>query len=153
MKKKVAIIVTLLASFIWLFSAILPHHHHNDEICLATSHSNSDCEDHAEACTDHEHHEGERTGHDHQQQDGEEDEHCVLDQMLVTPGTDNKRELNPDYTHYDKLYNYTYKAISDDSCQELSPPSKKYKRKRQHPSSFYDNIVSRNLGLRGPPVI
>lgn len=77
MKKITAYIIILTANIILLAHAVLPHHHHQLQICIEGSHC-------------HHHHAPEPidTSHDHE---GENSADCLLKQLIIFPSNHAKQ--------------------------------------------------------------
>ena len=105
-KKTIAVASIMLASIVLLAHAIVPHHHHNKQVCLVNSHCTNDNKD-EHGSTDKSHsHDGENNS-----------DHCVLKESVAVLSNQWKGDLKfennrsdrsglDDY-HYNLLYNST----------------------------------------------
>ncbi len=147
MKKKIAILFTLFASIVWVFSAVLPHHHHDDSICIETTHCNHDNEETHDHSDDHGHHEHEGH-HDHEGQSALD--HCVLDLEVILPHSDRHEIFEP--SAIDKAYNGIEAICLRDNVVE--PTVTKAAKRTVHQSiNFKSYLGTTGHSHRGPPTV
>ncbi|MGF7138890.1 DUF6769 family protein [Roseimarinus sediminis] len=136
LRKKAAILFLLIANSVILAHAFVPHHHHYEKVCIVTS--NSECED-----ENHQnHHSDHQKGHDHHK--GEEA--CLLKKasaILSNSGVDRNNFLS-----------LILIDLPDEHAvlpqQNLIPEFLKHNYESVTP--FYSNKCVKSFGLRAPPV-
>lgn len=143
-KRFSAISFTLLANIILLAHVVLPHHHHDTEICMERDHCASESSTHD--------HEGEDADHkDHKHHGDREATNCVLDQDI---GIISIRDQQ-DFCLYEVSLKDTYHKIFNQSIvwssQIIStnlanaPPLLI--------NTDYSEYAPATLGLRAPPTV
>lgn len=141
-KRTIAIFFMLLANITLLALAIVPHHHHETEICVVGSHCNEEGEihDHDIARHDHEH-------------DGENStEYCVLNQVYVIPSNDLTLHVKClDYADDYVNFNSFQAVLLNTGLTSFSPY---YLAKEKPPLLFsnYIQLIQSSCGLRAPPI-
>ncbi|MCF8372190.1 MAG: hypothetical protein K9H64_11250 [Bacteroidales bacterium] len=140
-KRIAALFFILLANITLLALAVIPHHHHETEICVVPSHCDEEGEihDHDVARHDHEH-------------DGEsKTQYCVLNQVYVVPS----KEFNSEIKCLDKTNNsstYTpFQAVLLNV--DLISFDTKCLAKEKPPLLFwcYLQRIQTSCGMRAPP--
>ncbi len=133
----------MLASIVLLAHAVVPHHHHESEVCFTKDHYQTDCGDHDDDATGHKH------GHD-----GESEvEFCVLKTEIVIPSNELKQECKWFVlAHIDAGFD-TFQSVLH-SCAFLHQLSSKHS---QAPPPLigakFSCFVCSIHGLRAPPIV
>ena len=127
-----------------LANVVIPHHHHESEVCIVVSHCESDSEKHSDELSDH--------NHDHNKTN--DTDHCALDQVYIV-ATDN---IKQDYNQIIVLSNsYDYDLPDHNSAVIDTELLSSY-----HIGStylygdrlfLYCDFVSTVKGLRAPPTV
>lgn len=137
-KKLTAFSFLLLASMLLLAHAVLPHHHHHQQVCIETTHCNTDEEDHA--------HKSSETDHQH---DGSTDSStCVLKQAYIIPSS-QERFVNNLNNPQDNLHFFIFSNFEQVDLQPVSD----YIKFTPKLFSFYTKFITPTLGLRAPPIV
>jgi hypothetical protein len=142
-KRVPALLLVFLASIVLLANAVIPHHHHENEVCIESSHCESDGE---------EHHDGDaENNHDH---DGASNfMNCALNQIYIIPSTLQKEELksidllNPFHSFIGIPAIHTSQEKSNIATHYFDAPP------IHQPPSFYILYVNHSRGLRAPPLV
>ena len=134
----------LFANIVLLAHVFIPHHHHNEDLCFASSHCEKDSQPEGHLLSGHQH-----------QHDGEENGPlCFLRQAVFLPTVHIRQECkclncnskSGDNSFFTNLFLNT-KFISDFLVNQS------FSGKQYHPKIFYALFVSHNAGLRAPPVV
>lgn len=149
MKRIAAIFFILIAYIIFMAHAVIPHHHHESEVCFTESHCHTGDHHHDHNHDNHKHKHN-PVNHDHQHHGNNDAEHCLINLEVVIPTNNNKfgNEYSIDLLNdFDPIYS----GLSDfDLSVELQPSL---------PISLtpliisYSSIASRSNGLRAPPIV
>lgn len=142
-KKRTALFFILLANIILLAHAVIPHHHHKSEVCIVNSHCQSNSEAH--------HHSIAENNHEH---DGKnENEYCVLKQLVVIPSNLLRNEGKClDYA--DKhSFSDGFQAVLFNIGSEVFALVFETNASVTYITSLYSHFVNTGLGLRAPPVV
>ncbi len=151
MKKGIYIFALLMATMALVAGIIIPHHHHENEICFTDFHSDAACEDHAhsDACNSPD----AENPEDHHDAEGPEGhENCMLDVEIISPPIQDKSlaetlVYSNDYSGFD---GYTTLLIDLLNADQL-PPGEQIPH-RPPILQFYSHTVFGSPGLRAPPV-
>lgn len=139
MKKITAHTFLLLATILLLAHAVLPHHHHQLQFCIESSH-----------CHHHNVPDPLASSHDH---DGENSADCLLKQLIIFPANPVKQackctDLTDGHFHvYDWhaiLFQHEQASVPDQKASEVEYPSLVFS---------YSRILSSVSGLRAPPAV
>jgi hypothetical protein len=135
----------LTAAFILLAHAVIPHHHHQLQVCVEKAHCQEDGNSH----------QPETTKQNHQHDDNSDSTNCILKQAVVLPSNQDKQvydcDFNKDNYSYDYLSTFLYAfvytgteaPIPDFCIVDLIPDI----------LSSYSCYVNTSLGLRAPPAV
>jgi hypothetical protein len=142
-KRITAVSLTVLATLILFAHAVIPHHHHKSQVCLASTHCQSDRNAHD--------HESASQGHQHDGTGGSEN--CLLKQLVTLPPNrfiltlselDQKEVLlGVDAAQSAMLLagpNFQAPEIPSLACYSL-------------PFSRYNHLASHSSGSRAPPLV
>lgn len=142
-KRNTAIFFILTAYIFLLVHAVIPHHHHDSNVCFASSHCETDSGDHDHNTTEHNHeHDGDnKTGN------------CVLNQELVIPSNQVRQSCKcidcaDSHHHSDQ-----FQAVLFDSKTRSFPTISFCVIKSPLISSVYSHYLSSGLSLRAPPIV
>lgn len=142
-KRLPAILFILVANIVLLAHAVIPHHHHEKEVCIVSSHCDSDGDSHNH----------DKAEHKHQHHGGNSVDHCVLQQILISPPNKIKHEIKSlDLDTNLFLTDYS-QAIFNDNSNDLVCFSSYLKSKPPSITYTYLNYASTVLGLRAPPLV
>ena len=143
LKRGSALFFILVAIITVLAYAVIPHHHHESEICVISSH----CE------TDNDAHKQETTGHKHDHDGDNNPDHCVLNQVFITPYNQIKQEFEYlDNANYDLQFDLLQAILYNKEFYGHFPiigPNGQH----HFLSSTYSCIASTSIGLRAPPIV
>jgi hypothetical protein len=138
-RKTSAFIFILLANSILLAHAVLPHHHHGQQVCLSLSnlhHTNNDSSTHPSDCT-HEH-------------DSESPvTNCILKQLVVVPAGQGR--IEPIVLYLENFSDY-FILQTGFSCELQST---ELFRKNPYPQDvpLFLIVLDYSQGLRAPPAV
>ena len=142
-RKKTAIFFILLANIILLAHAVVPHHHHKSQVCIVSSHCQTDCQDH--------HHDA--PGHDHQDDGKSDSDCCVLKQVVAIPSNLVKQEFRSFDSDNDLPDFDGFQCVLFDNGLGIFVPIGSSVAKLQFLSSNYFHFVNTSIGLRAPPMV
>lgn len=138
-RKIIAYSFLILANLILLAHAVIPHHHHEQHVCIAQEHRN----DQSATCA----HEPNEQNHQH---DGSEKNSCALSQAVFIPSSQERFLKNCD--NCTDTHNHNFYILSFLQNEELYPISETV-------TSVPDfllilpSFVTATPGLRAPPVV
>ncbi len=125
-----------------LANLVIPHHHHESEVCIVVSHCESDGENHTHDSSDHNH------NHD----TSKDTDYCALNQVYIVT-TDN---IKPDYSLVILLSN-SYNAVDvqlpETDMETVNSTSIGFQQLYQSNLFLYNKFVSSCKGLRAPPIV
>lgn len=126
-----------------LAHAVVPHHHHNKQVCLINTHCIND------DITDE--HGTTKKSHSHDGENNSED--CVLKEPVVLFSNQWKTDLKFNNNASDRsgLDDYHYNLLN--SKTELLIPVFSSFIYERYTDSSYPYLISASLGLRAPPVV
>ena len=132
--KRTAFIFILIANMVILVHAVLPHHHHEDQVCFYQP----GCCDNSLSATHFCH------GH-HDECNGKE-ENCILKQLVILPSTQERFKTENSTTHDIRSLIYISEEssllkINDDFTEDICLSDE----------VFTDFHIKSNSGLRAPP--
>ncbi len=127
---------------ILLAHAIIPHHHHNSEICVFNPYSS------AEHKTD-EHNKNCSTNHKHDKSN--DDQTCILKKIVVfRSGAEQDFEV----ARFIDIYkDYFFTAVLPSGRLNSPKPPRFQDSVRWPVSSFYSFFAPKSFGLRAPPLV
>lgn len=138
MTKRTAILFILLANIVLLAHAVLPHHHHKQQVCIEGSH----CEEEEDI--------SQTTAHGHQHDNHTNSATCVLKQAVIIPSTEGKFFKCCD--NYSDNHSYNYYILFNPGNIDLQPISEVVAFIPVLPS-FLTSSVTITPGLRAPPMV
>ncbi|OQX72504.1 MAG: hypothetical protein B6D64_15035 [Bacteroidetes bacterium 4484_276] len=143
MNRLPALFFVLLANIVFLAHAVIPHHHHDSEVCFESSHCQSHNEPHEHGPAEHSHnHDGENKA-----------TYCILNQVFVVPSNHVKQEckcLDCDYSH--PQFDKPQAILTDNRLYGLLPKIFK-KDQLLFFTSTYTYFADRCVGPRAPPPV
>lgn len=143
LKRGSALFFILFAIIIVLVNAVIPHHHHESEICVISSHCETDHDSHKQETTQHKH------GHDGENNSN----HCVLNQVFVTPYNQIKQE----FEYFDNIDHILQLDLLQSILfdKEVIGHFPIIESNVQHLllTSTYSCLASTCMGLRAPPIV
>ena len=133
----------LIANIVLLAGFTIPHHHHNNEVCIESTHCQTDSETNKHNASKHKH-----------EHDGEANtDYCFLNQNFIVPSNHVKQE-DKCLDLPDKWINYNqfHANITD---QKLISSIPAYLYSKQAPLLLYSycHYLSNGPGLRAPPIV
>jgi len=143
LKRSIAIVLLVLASAVWLTHAIIPHHHHNLQVCLVTEHCQHDKNYHA--------HNPESNSHNHHNNSSS---NCVLGQSAIVPQTILKANSGfPESPSVDTYFDVIQAIVAyTHSIAFISPKTHTVYLNRVS-TGLYLAYIGQYLGLRAPPAV
>ena len=143
MKRLPALFFILLANIVFLAHAVIPHHHHDSEVCFESSHCQTHSESHEHSATEHNHnHDGENNA-----------VYCILNQVFVVPSNHVKQESKClDCFHNHPQFDKSQAILTDNRLCCLLPKILK-KDQLLFFSSTYFHFASTSIGPRAPPIV
>lgn len=139
MKHLTAFVFLLLANLVMVVHTVLPHHHHNQLVCIEDTYCNDGGLSLSHFTTGHHHHDNDWNSGD-----------CLLRQIIVLPSGQCK-QVPEIVKRSDNLSSSTF-GIAAGSMYNILPPGVKAAYKDSHiPFTSFCNISP--LGLRAPPVV
>lgn len=139
-KKLAAYSFIILANFVLLAHAVLPHHHHQSVVCVESSHCQNDNNAHTH-----------NTPEDTHQHDGNTSTHCILKQAVIVSSNQGKNETDLVFNaHYPSLhlhFNLPYTGTED-----IIPIFRIIAFVTDISFSF-SSYITTSLGLRAPPIV
>ena len=125
-----------MANFVLIAHAIIPHHHHNTQLCLAQSHC---VESHSEnQKTNSEDHDHDATGH------------CILSQMMLVSANQDRQDQKICDTPNNLLQKVLIQVTDISSVLRFSY---KPEQKANTIDGWFANNTIQYSGLRGPPQV
>lgn len=126
-----------LANIVLLAHAVLPHHHHKQQVCIEQTHCAGDAISHSHSTT----------GHNHQH-DETNSEACILKQAVIIP-TSQARLLN-NCDNCSDNHNHDFFIPSYFGLETLQPITVTVSTVSEFTFSSY---ITSSLGLRAPPIV
>lgn len=141
-RKTAAVAFLMLANFILLAHAVVPHHHHDKLICFKSAHCNLDDLRDEHGTT--------RDGHSHDGDNNHND--CALKEPVGVLSHQSRSDLIANSTtDRSGLDDFDYNLLNTNPEFQISALSTfLYERAV---NGLYSSLVSSSLGLRGPPVV
>lgn len=137
-KKLTAFSFILIANLVLLAHAVLPHHHHEQQVCIERTHCVEDVTIHSLNSTDN---------HQH---DGSDSTTCVLKQAVIIPSSQTRFINNCDNCSDNHIHDYI--ILSNLGYEHTQFVSEIVTHIPEFPS-FYTTFVTPTLGLRAPPTV
>lgn len=143
-KRAIRFVFVFLATFSFLAHSFIPHHHHKDTICLASSH-----------CESHQNNDLHNTNHSQSSHDHQKNSHCCGLQQAVFISSQHLKqdcECFDCYQHFNDLQSDNLSAINFwqfvllPAYYSNSRPFKDY----SLPDYLWTGLSS---GLRAPPIV
>lgn len=141
MKRKITILIVLLANLIFLAHTVIPHHHHHAELCFASSHSNTETSAHQhDDCCPHE-----------EKQEIPSDRCCVLQDAAAIPADQVKASPKISIEPYSAPGGLW--AIEQVEIKQNLLFAGFIRSYTPSEVSLYSQYILRSIGLRAPPAI
>lgn len=139
-KKLTAFSFILIASFVLLAHAVIPHYHHQSVVCIEQRYCHDDSEPLKNNIPEHEH-----------QHDGNTNSSaCVLKQASLVPTSQGKHLKN--CNNCSDNHNHDFYILSNFGFTDKPPISKVVTYFPLH-SSYLITFVTSTPGLRAPPIV
>jgi hypothetical protein len=142
-KRTTAYTFIILAGLLFLAHAVIPHHHHDNNICFVNKHCTNDNlkDEHG------------TNGKSHSHDEDDNSDHCILKTPIVLPVNQNNTDFNfsnrPNgNTGHDCFYYASLNSATLLKIPVLSPFIFE-----QSENFTYSSLVSDSVGLRAPPVV
>jgi len=141
--KTTAIFFLLLANIILLAHAVIPHHYHQEQVCIVNAHCQNDSKAHQHNAS----------GHNHEHDGSEGTQNCVLKQAVAIPANSLKQEfkcLGCDDNHSPLVHlqavllSHEFNSFVPKIISIAQIPLK---------TSSHSCFVHSSLGLRAPPTV
>jgi hypothetical protein len=139
-KKLTAYSLILVANFVLLAHAVIPHHHHESVVCVEQKHCQGDAIPHNHNVAEH----------DHRHDGNKNSTSCILEQSVVVPTSQGKQLKSHD--NCSDNHNQDYYILSNFGYSDLQPISKVVTYFSVY-SSYLLSFVTSTLGLRAPPTV
>lgn len=139
-KKITAYSLILLANFVLLAHAVLPHHHHEQQVCIEQKHCANDAESHVHNIDIK----------DHQHDGNKNSTTCILKQSILIPSAQIRILNNCD--NCSDNHNHDFYILSNYGYVDFQPITEIIIYTPDLPS-FYTKNVTPTLGLRAPPIV
>jgi hypothetical protein len=141
-RKGLTILILFLASVLLLAHAVVPHHHHNLQVCVADIHCNNKDDAHKHFCNQENH------KHDH----NTDDLSCILEKIIMfrsgQSDQDDKQIVSPDNEK-----NYFFVLLFSLTGVEVNYSSGTNSTSPQFHINSYVSFAPRTSGLRAPPTV
>ena len=144
-KKRIAILFTLLANMVLLAHVIVPHHNHDNKVCIENTHEI--CETNNDCIAKHEHDD------DHEHNSEEESECCVLEQVVVIQPNQVKQVLKRFSFQKNHFSFDDYQAVFFDTGVKYFVPILATNIYNPLITSYHIHFVNTAIGLRAPPIV
>jgi len=138
-KRTTAFVFLLVANMILLAHAVIPHHHHQAQVCVERRHCQANHTAQHITPKHHHHHEGKDSSTD-----------CVLKQAVVLPANQIKQENDCLNSRIDSQ-DYPYTLFISEDAAFISGNC--VAESIQNISSSYPYYINTSLGLRAPPSV
>ena len=138
-KKVTAYSLILIANIVLLAHAVLPHHHHEQLVCIEQTHCTNDAISHSQTASDN-----------HHQHDGAHLATCILKQAIII-STSQARLLN-NCDNCSDNHNHDFFILSYFGLETLQPITVTVSTVPEFTFTFSSYITS-SLGLRAPPKV
>ncbi len=141
-----------MANIIFLADAVLPHHHHEKEVCFVDSHCQTDSEAHKHETGKHNHEQHATKEHSHDHDGNTESQNCLLKQEVILPSN----QIDLECKSFDYVDNTNFNGFQANLINsELDLQNQENFSIKIPPliSSFYSRIASTSKGLRAPPIV
>lgn len=142
MKKIIAYSFILIANFVLLSHAIIPHHHHDKLVCIERTHCENDSKAHQHEANDQNH------KHEH---DGKNNSNCILKQSVALPVQQGK-QLN-ECSDCNDNHSHDFQYLLFNVSGETFIPTCKIVISAIEVTPLYFTLLQSSLGLRGPPTV
>lgn len=140
-KKVTALFFILIANFILLAHAVVPHNHHHGQICVKDSHEQT-------------HHHGQNAvEHDHDEDENSNDDYCSLKQIFISRASQYKQVCKYVIIHDNDDDFVPFQALLNDVGIKLDSKFLRVKAKIPDISFLPIRLVNLGIGLRAPPVV
>ncbi len=126
-----------------LAHVVIPHHHHEDEVCIVSSH----CEN------DHDTHNHKESNHSHKHHGNGHFEYCVLNQIVVLPASNEEPEYKVLPLTYNPKNFASFCASLSDKEVRIDLLGSINRHTQNNTSSFFSQIVRSCISLRAPPIV
>lgn len=140
-KKFTAFSFLIIANIILLAHAIIPHHHHQKQVCLESKH-----------CGNHTLTHNNGYDHDNHQHDSNNNPiSCFLSQLVIVPT--NRAYQICQCQHSDDHHSHEFQNIIYSYNPGVNNPITKYRIIVPEIIPLYNSFVCSSSGLRGPPLV
>ncbi|OQX97168.1 MAG: hypothetical protein B6I20_13250 [Bacteroidetes bacterium 4572_117] len=140
-KRSTAYVYVMIASFVLLVHAVVPHHHHENEVFI----SNHGCK------TENGVHNHGTSEHNHNNHDESNSEYCVIEQVVAVRSNLVRHELVCKDLGGKKSNSKEFRAFLFKKCLKVPFSISLSTTQLFLPFSNYSIFASTGLGLRAPP--
>ncbi len=139
-RKSLTVFFILIANIILLVHAVIPHHSHQNEVCLGNAHIQANSVAY-NSCSNHKH------------SNEKETEGCALNKVVVVLSQQLKSEIRSfdcaaTYSQLDAtqsvILNKSFDSLFLIDISNIKPPLLTF---------IYSSFVGNSIGLRAPPII
>ena len=142
LKRAIAILFISISNFVLLAHVIIPHHHHETEVCIVNTH----CKNISNA------HDHELNKDSHEHDGNSESDYCLLKQLVLIPTQRGTQDLNES----DLLVDTDHSDMSKFGLISSPPDLSGLEAKRCKLTRFlfenYILLTTSGQGLRAPPI-
>ncbi|RIJ47682.1 hypothetical protein D1614_13975 [Maribellus luteus] len=145
MKRILAAFLILLANLVLLVHAVIPHHHHSENLCFdltVTEQSNT------ETCCS-----GICTKENHPDDPDKESDCCTLSHIIALFNGDIKQNIRAHISSHDLLSNVSFVALEGNENSGILNPRFFIEIVFNDQLPIYHSLASKAFGLRGPPFV
>ncbi len=142
MKKIIEYSFILIANFVLLAHAFVPHHHHQQQVCIERTHCKTDSESHKHKANEPNH---------HNEHDDENSTNCLLKQAVILP-VHQPRQLN-ECSDCNDNHSHDFQSTLFNVSHETVIPSCKIVISAIEVTPYYSSLLQSSLGLRAPPTV
>ncbi|MFV0590762.1 MAG: DUF6769 family protein [Draconibacterium sp.] len=145
MKRNLAAIFILLANMVLFAHAVVPHHHHDSNLCFEAKAAGHNAND--ECCG-----EGCKTSDEsHQHNSDEASDDCLLSNVIALFNGDVKQNIRTQISFLNLIYNTSLFVLEGNENLRVSNPHFFIEIVFNDQIPIYHSLASRAFGLRAPP--
>ena len=139
--KPIAKLLIVLSGIVFLAHTLIPHHHHDKQVCIETDH----CANHTQAYACDQ----EEPGHQHDSQNNPKP--CCVGEFVPVLSKSTNKSSNYQNSGHNNYPDFTCLLLHDNS--RIPAPLAKVFDYEPEFVPFYTSLVCVSVGLRAPPVV
>lgn len=143
MSRILAVLFILMANFVLFVHAVIPHHHHENNLCFDTVQTSQPATD--ECCNET------CTAENHQHDTDKESDSCVLSHIVALFNGDIKQNIRVSVTSLQLINHISLLTLTTDEFSLVSNPRYFIEFVFNDHIPVYHSLVSKIFGLRAPP--